>query len=69
MKITTKTYTNLLHRMSGFDENVIEKYLKKFSNEEIGKLTLTDIYNEMTFIDLYNIERRMKLEKLINKSK
>ena len=69
MKITTKTYTNLLHRMSGFDENVTEKYLKKFSNEEIGKLTLADIYNEMTFVDLYNIERRMKLEKLINISK
>ena len=69
MEFSNETYFDLMHRMTGFDIGVIEEYFNSLSNKKIGKLTMKDIYNSDTILKLNNIEKRLKLQKLINKSK
>jgi len=67
MKIRNETYIDLMHRMTGYNIGVIERYVKSYNNKQMGDLTLKDIYNSDTFLKLHNLEKRMKIEKLIKK--
>ena len=69
MEFSNETYFDLMHRMTGFNIDVIEEYFNSLSNKNLGKLTMKDVYNTDTILKLNNIEKRLKLQKLINKSK
>ena len=71
MEFTNDTYYDILHRMTGFDIGVVEIYFKSItiSNKKIGKLTIEDIYKSDTIRKLTIIEKRLKLQKLIDLSK
>jgi len=67
--VTIDQYINLLHRMTNYSEEVIEKYITKFDMKHLGDITMRDIYNDDTMTKLYWIEKRIKIQKLINLSK
>lgn len=67
--VTNEDCIDILHRMTGYDINVIKRYLKEFKIKDVGILTMSYVYKKDTFIKLHNIEKSMKLEKLIKKCK
>ena len=67
--ITIENYINLLHRLTNYPEEVISEYINHFDENHVGDITLRDIYNDNTTMKLYWIEKRLKLQKIINLSK
>jgi len=61
-----QTYINLFHRMSGYSEEVITEYVRIKDIEDMGDITMKDIYNPDTIKDLYHLEKRMKIQRLLD---
>ena len=67
--VTIDQYINLLHRLTNYPEVVISEYITHFDVNHVGDFTLRDIYNDDTIMKLHWIEKRLKLQKLIDLSK
>jgi hypothetical protein len=67
---TTEDIIDLMHRMTGYNEDVLIEYIRVFKIKDPGRLTLSDIYNNQKTAEmLYFVQRRIKIRKLMSKIK
>lgn len=62
---TNEDIINLIHRMTGFNEDTIIEYIRIFKINKSGDLTIRDITEKQE--TLFFIERGLKIKKLIKK--
>lgn len=62
---TDEDMINVIHRMTGFNEDTIVEYIRVFKIKNLGKLTMDKIIGKME--TLYFIERGLKIKKLMKK--
>lgn len=58
-------YINLLYRMTGYSEDVIQEYFSKFTDNQLSEVSLMDISKITINNELYWFNRKIKLQKLI----
>ena len=66
---TNEDIIDLIHRMTGYNKDVLIEYVKVTKIKNPGKLTINNIYNQKCFETLYLIERGLKIKKLMSKIK
>jgi hypothetical protein len=64
---TREDIIDVIHRMTGFNEDTVIEYLRVFKIKNPGKLTMDKIISKME--TLYFIERGLKIKKLMRKTK
>jgi len=69
-----KSIVNLVHRITGYDECVLFEFIKQndyrysiFSNLTIAGIYTVDDEMKKVLNDLHYLNRKMKIDKLINK--
>lgn len=69
MSDTRDKYINIIYRMTGYDEDVINKFIQINKISDIGCLTLEYMHRVDVIVQLHHIEKVMKIKKLINLTK
>ena len=68
-EITIEQYINILHRLTNYSEDVIKEYINQFDKNNLGAVTIHDISKDEANNKFYWIEKKLKIQKLINLSK
>lgn len=64
---TREDIIDLIHRMTGFNEDTIVEYFRVFKIKNPGKLTMDKVIGNLE--TMYFIERGLKIKKLMKKTK
>ena len=66
---TNEDIINLIHRMTGYSEDVITEYVRVAKIKNVGNLTISKIYDHKCINTLYFIQRGIKIKKIMSKFK